>query len=227
MPLIREAAKSDAVLAKSKLLFMVLEKQKSQKLLDKEVNGVTVVRSDRDAVDEYNEELKEKDDLDVCALCDNGGDVIWTSRAFIAIVVNIISTNALHVVSRGLLIKLEVLRNHEIDPELGTPVRDHMRFPNLKSTAEKTNNTIERTRPASKERVILKKKKVVLDNSSGKSTAKGSKLTGKLFSDKVGCKKSNKLISKSNISRNPKSKETSRSWSTENKRSISKNKGSE
>ncbi|KAL2316694.1 hypothetical protein Fmac_030570 [Flemingia macrophylla] len=376
IPLIREAAKRDAVLAKSKqLLFMVLEKPKSQKLLDKEVNEVIVVGSDRDAIDEYNEELEEKDDLDVCALCDNGGDVMCCDgvcmRSFHATkeagrenncaslgftqkevddiqsfycknceyyqhqcfacgklgssdkvrgvevikcssaacdrfyhphcVAKLLSqlvkhaaeelerniangdpfTCPLHfccvckelenkkdieremqfavcrrcpksyhrkclpreialgnkddndIIQRaweGLLPNNHILiycLNHEIDPELGTPVRDHIRFPNLKSTAQKSNNTIERKRPASEERVILKKKKVDLDNSSGKSTAKGSKLTGKLSSDKVGCKKSNKLISGSNISRKPKSKETSRRWSTENKRSISMNKGSE
>lgn len=35
--------------------------------------GLTVVRNDSDMIDESN----EKDDLDVCALCDNGGDVMW------------------------------------------------------------------------------------------------------------------------------------------------------
>ena len=91
----------------------------------------------------------------------------------------------------------------------------------MEPTVQKINTTIEQKEPATKERVILKKKNVDLDNSSGKSIAKGSKLTGKLSSHKVGSKKTKKIISGSNISRKPKSKETSRCL-TENKRSISK-----
>nr|KYP59504.1 Histone-lysine N-methyltransferase NSD3 [Cajanus cajan] len=372
LPLIREASKRDAVLAKSKFLLMVLEKPKSQKLIDKEVNDVTrpeltVVGIDRDMIDEYNEELEEKDDLDVCAICDNGGNVTCCDgvcmRSFHATVeagrenncvslgftqkevddiqnfycknceyhqhqcfacgklgssdkvkgaevikcssaacdrfyhphcvAKLLSQVVKHVAEElernitdgdpftcplhfcGVCKELENKRdpelqfavcrrcpksyhrkclpreiafgnkgdegiqrawegllpnnriliyclNHEIDHELGTPVRDHIKFPNLKATVQKIKNTIERKKPASKERAILKKKNVDFDNSSSKSTAKGSKLTGKVSSDKFDGKKSNKVISASNISRKPKLKETSRKCSTENNRPISK-----
>ncbi|KAH1062757.1 hypothetical protein GYH30_005622 [Glycine max] len=372
VPLIREAAKRDSVLAKSKLLLMVLEKLNSQKLLDKEVNdlaqpGLTVVGIDSDMIDESNEESEERDDLDVCALCDNGGNVTCCDgvcmRSFHATVeagrenscvslgftqkevdeiqsfycknceyyqhqcfacgklgssdkvkgaevIKCVSATCdrfyhphcvakllpqlakpvaedlerniadrvpficpLHyccvckelenkvdpelqfavcrrcpksyhrkclpreiapsnrgnknIIQRaweGLLPNNRILiycLNHKIDRELGTPVRDHIKFPNMEPTVQKINTTIEQKEPATKERVILKKKNVDLDNSSGKSIAKGSKLTGKLSSHKVGSKKTKKIISGSNISRKPKSKETSRCL-TENKRSISK-----
>ncbi|KAL3035951.1 hypothetical protein AAZX31_02G278600 [Glycine max] len=372
VPLIREAAKRDSVLAKSKLLLMVLEKLNSQKLLDKEVNdlaqpGLTVVGIDSDMIDESNEESEERDDLDVCALCDNGGNVTCCDgvcmRSFHATVeagrenscvslgftqkevdeiqsfycknceyyqhqcfacgklgssdkvkgaevikcvsatcdrfyhphcvAKLLPQLAKHVAEdlerniadrvpficplhyccvckelenkvdpelqfavcrrcpksyhrkclpreiapsnrgnkniiqrawEGLLPNNRILiycLNHKIDRELGTPVRDHIKFPNMEPTVQKINTTIEQKEPATKERVILKKKNVDLDNSSGKSIAKGSKLTGKLSSHKVGSKKTKKIISGSNISRKPKSKETSRCL-TENKRSISK-----
>ena len=51
-------------------------------------------------------------------------------------------------------------RNHKIDRELGTPVRDHIKFPNMEPTVQKINTTIEQKEPATKERVILKKKNV-------------------------------------------------------------------
>ncbi|RDX92857.1 Protein ENHANCED DOWNY MILDEW 2, partial [Mucuna pruriens] len=377
VPLIGEAAKRDAVLAKSKLLLMALEKPKSQKLLDKEFNdlprpGLAVVGIDSDMIDECNEESEEKDDLDVCALCDNGGNVtccdgvcmrsfhateeagrenncvsleicltvsygknlqeiqsfycknceyhqhqcfacgklgssdkvkgaevikcasvtcdyFYHPRCVAKLLPQVVKhvaeevqrniadgdpfTCPLHyccvckelenkmdpvlqfavwrhcpksyhrkclpreialynkddeyVIQRaweGLLPNNRILiycLNHELDHELGTPIRDHIKFPNMKATVQKINCTIKQKKPATKERVILKKKNVDLDNSSCKSTAKESKLTGKLSSDKVGSKKSNKMISGSNISRKKKSKETSK-CSTENKRSISK-----
>ncbi|TKY57357.1 ENHANCED DOWNY MILDEW 2 [Spatholobus suberectus] len=341
VPLIGEAAKRHAVLVKSKLLLMVLEKLKSQKLLDKEVNnlaqpGLTLVGIDSDMIDESNEESDERDNLDVCALCDNGGNVACCDgvcmRSFHATeeagrenncvslgftqkevdeiqsfycknceyrqhqcfacgklgssdkvkgaevikcasatcdrfyhphcVAKLLPQVVKHVaeelerniadgdpftcplhyccVCKELENKMDpelqfavcrrcpksyhrkcLPRNHEIDHELGTPIRDHIKFPNMKSIVQEINTTTERKKPATKERVILKKKNVNLDNSSGKSTAKGSKLTGKLSSDKVVSNKSNKMISGSNISRKPKSKEPSRRCSTDNKRSIS------
>jgi len=97
-------------------------------------------------------------------------------------------------------------RNHEIDPELGTPVRDHIKFPKIKDTAQKID-TVEQKKSSTKKRVMLKKN-IDSDGSSGKSTGKGSKVTGKLSSDKVGSKKpSKKRISSSNMSKKPKSKE--------------------
>lgn len=74
-------------------------------------------------------------------------------------------------------------------------------------------------KPATKGRVISNKNNVDLDNSSHKSTAKGSKVAGKLSS---GSKKSEKIISGSNISRKRKAEETSRRRPFENKRTISK-----
>ncbi|XP_027329320.1 protein ENHANCED DOWNY MILDEW 2-like isoform X2 [Abrus precatorius] len=82
--------------------------------------------------------------------------------------------------------------NHEIDDKLGTPIRDHIKFPSKKATVQEINPnypTIERKKPGSKERIILKKKNVDLDDSSGESIAKGSKLTAKLSSGEVGRKK--------------------------------------
>ncbi|KAL2666003.1 hypothetical protein GLYMA_02G296200v4 [Glycine max] len=355
VPLIREAAKRDSVLAKSK------------EVNDLAQPGLTVVGIDSDMIDESNEESEERDDLDVCALCDNGGNVTCCDgvcmRSFHATVeagrenscvslgftqkevdeiqsfycknceyyqhqcfacgklgssdkvkgaevIKCVSATCdrfyhphcvakllpqlakpvaedlerniadrvpficpLHyccvckelenkvdpelqfavcrrcpksyhrkclpreiapsnrgnknIIQRaweGLLPNNRILiycLNHKIDRELGTPVRDHIKFPNMEPTVQKINTTIEQKEPATKERVILKKKNVDLDNSSGKSIAKGSKLTGKLSSHKVGSKKTKKIISGSNISRKPKSKETSRCL-TENKRSISK-----
>jgi len=97
-------------------------------------------------------------------------------------------------------------RNHEIVPELGTPVRDHIKFPKMKEAAQKID-TVELKKPSTKKRVMLKKN-IDSDGSSGKSTGKGSKVTAKLSSDKVGSKKaSKKSISSSNMSKKPKSKE--------------------
>ena len=45
--------------------------------------GLTVVGIDSDMIDESNEESEERDDLDVCALCDNGGNVTWYDIFFI------------------------------------------------------------------------------------------------------------------------------------------------
>ncbi|CAJ1971466.1 unnamed protein product [Sphenostylis stenocarpa] len=359
--LIGEASKRDADLAKSKqLLLMVLEKLNSQKLLDEEVNdfeqpGLPVVGYDSDMIGKANEESEEMDALDVCALCDNGGNVTCCDgmcmRSFHAteeagfenscvslgftqkevdeipnfycknceyrqhqcfacgklgssdevngaevikcasvtcdrfyhphcvakllpevvkhvteeIDRNIADGNpftcplhyccvckglensmdpelqfavcrrcpkAYHrkclpreiiadnnVIQRaweGLLPKNRILiycLNHEIDPELGTPTRDHIKFP---------DTTVVQKKPSAKRRVILKKN-IDIDKSSGKSISNGSKLTGKLSSDKVGGNKSSKKrIHGSNRSRKPKSKKPSRCL-TENKMLISMN----
>ncbi|XP_019435650.1 PREDICTED: protein ENHANCED DOWNY MILDEW 2-like isoform X2 [Lupinus angustifolius] len=108
--------------------------------------------------------------------------------------------------------------DHEIDDELGTPIRDHIKFPNLKVIAREINTAKEKMKHPAIDRVISKKNNVDLDNSSDKST---SKVTGKLSPAKVGSKKSENIISSSDISRKPKSKETSKRCSFENKRSIS------
>ncbi|RDY04149.1 Protein ENHANCED DOWNY MILDEW 2 [Mucuna pruriens] len=106
---------------------------------------------------------------------------------------------------------------HEIDDELGTPIRDHIKFPNIKATIREIN-TEENAMPATKERVILNKNNIDSENLFGKkTTAKVSKLSGKMSSGKDGAKKSEK-ISGSNISRK-KTNEASRCLN-ENKRST-------
>ncbi|WVY90502.1 hypothetical protein V8G54_036016 [Vigna mungo] len=368
MLLIGEASKRDAILAKSKLLLVVLEKLKSQKLLNEEVNdfelpGLPVGGTDSDMTDKSDEETEETDALDVCALCDNGGNVICCDgvcmRSFHAteeagrencclslgftqkevdeiqnfycknceyrqhqcfacgklgssdklnnvevfkctsatcdrfyhprcvakllpkvvkdvteefernIADGIPFTCPLHyccvckglentmdpelqfAVCRrcpkayhrkclpreissekndilraweGLLPKNRILiycLNHEIDPELGTPVVDHIKFPEMKATDQKIDTTTEQKKPSTK-KIVKLKKNIHSNNSSGKSTSTGSKLTAKLFSDKVGSKKSSdKRISSSNMSKKPNSKETSRCL-TENKMPILK-----
>ncbi|KAE9584135.1 putative histone-lysine N-methyltransferase chromatin regulator PHD family [Lupinus albus] len=111
--------------------------------------------------------------------------------------------------------------NHEIDDELGTPIRDHIKFPNFKVIAREINTAKEKMKHPTIDRVISNKNNVDLDNSYDKSTAKGSKVTGKVSPGKVGSKKSENVTSSSDISRKSKRKETSRRCSFENKRSIS------
>ncbi|TKY45467.1 ENHANCED DOWNY MILDEW 2 [Spatholobus suberectus] len=109
---------------------------------------------------------------------------------------------------------------HEIDDELGTPIRDHIKFPSVKATVREIN-TEENAKPATKEKVILNKNDIDSENLFGKrTTAKVSKLSGKMSSGKVSDKNSEK-ISGSNISRK-KTNEASRRCLNENKRSISK-----
>ncbi|KAG4923840.1 hypothetical protein JHK87_049380 [Glycine soja] len=106
---------------------------------------------------------------------------------------------------------------HEIDDELGTPIRDHIKFPNVKATVREIDAE-ENAKSATKERVILNKNNIDSKNLFGKkATAKVSKLPGKMSSGKVGDKKSEK-ISRSNISRK-KINEASRCFN-ENKRST-------
>ena len=112
-------------------------------------------------------------------------------------------------------------RKHDIDEKLGTPIRDHIKFPHVKDTVQEVNME-QKTKPATEERVILSKNNVDLDNSVSKRTiAKVPKLSRKMSSGKVGIKKSDK-VSGSNISRKPKANESSRKRLNENKRSISK-----
>ncbi|KAE9594114.1 hypothetical protein Lal_00017046 [Lupinus albus] len=109
--------------------------------------------------------------------------------------------------------------DHEIDDDLETPLRDHIKFPVFKAKVGEINN--EKTKPATKERVTLKKNNVDLDNSFGRRTADiVSKLSRKMSSEK-GVMKFEK-ISESNIPRKPKTNEASKRWSNENKMSISK-----
>jgi len=48
-----------------------------QEVNDFELPGFPVVGTDSDMIDKSNEESEETDVLDVCALCDNGGNVTW------------------------------------------------------------------------------------------------------------------------------------------------------
>ncbi|KAK7305189.1 hypothetical protein VNO77_43090 [Canavalia gladiata] len=110
---------------------------------------------------------------------------------------------------------------HEIDDELGTPVRDHIKFPNGKATAVRVINTEVKAKPVIKQSVILNNNNAGSENLFGKRTiAKVSKLSSKKSSGKVGDKKFEK-ISGSNISRK-KTNEASRRCLNENKRSISR-----
>jgi len=48
-----------------------------QEVNDFEQHGLPVVEIDSYMLDKSNEESEEMDALDVCAFCDNGGNVIW------------------------------------------------------------------------------------------------------------------------------------------------------
>ncbi|KAL2322732.1 hypothetical protein Fmac_027111 [Flemingia macrophylla] len=110
---------------------------------------------------------------------------------------------------------------HEIDDELGTPIRDHIKFPQVRASTVREINTVENVKPATKERVILDKNYIESENLFGKRTiAKVSKQSSKFSSGKVGEKKSVK-ISGSNLSMN-KTSETSGRSLNESKRLISK-----
>ncbi|GAU29548.1 hypothetical protein TSUD_152980, partial [Trifolium subterraneum] len=98
---------------------------------------------------------------------------------------------------------------HEIDDELGTPIRDHIKFPIVK----------EKTKPATKE--VINKNNAKLDDLPVKRpSAKLSKMSGKMSSGKVGFENPEK-ISGSNIPRK-KANEASRRYLNENKRSTLK-----
>lgn len=110
-------------------------------------------------------------------------------------------------------------RNHNIDNELGIPVKDNIKLPSTEATVREINT---RMKPVTKERVELKNN-AGLANSSGKSTSKRSKATGILSFGKAGSeKRPGKMSSSSTISNKPKLNETS-SCATENKKPTPKN----
>ncbi|KAK4278388.1 hypothetical protein QN277_016241 [Acacia crassicarpa] len=94
LPLIREAVKRNATLAKSKLLLILLEKPGRVKVIDEEANNLAkpefivdddVTGEDDDVSDEADDVIneaandsEEEDDLfdSVCVLCDNGGTLL-------------------------------------------------------------------------------------------------------------------------------------------------------
>ncbi|KAK7288464.1 hypothetical protein RIF29_01924 [Crotalaria pallida] len=109
---------------------------------------------------------------------------------------------------------------HEIDDDLKTPIRDHIKFPKIEASVREMNE--EKTKPSTKERVILNRSNVDFDMSyDRRTTAKDSKLSRKLSSGQAAIKKSEKL-SESSISRKPKTNEASKKRLNENKKSISK-----
>ncbi|KAI9108596.1 hypothetical protein K1719_020480 [Acacia pycnantha] len=88
LPLIHEAVKRNAILAKSKLLLKLLERPGKVKVLDEEANNLAkpefivdddVTGEDDDVSDEADDVIdeaaddSEKVDFSVCVLCDNGG----------------------------------------------------------------------------------------------------------------------------------------------------------
>ncbi|KAL6999191.1 hypothetical protein U1Q18_000351 [Sarracenia purpurea var. burkii] len=81
--LIREAVKRDETLARSKFLATFLEaKPGKKKAFDKDTgtttqNGFVVDDDMIDAIEE--DDVSDEDDLfdSVCAICDNGGDLLW------------------------------------------------------------------------------------------------------------------------------------------------------
>ncbi|KAJ7960851.1 protein ENHANCED DOWNY MILDEW 2-like [Quillaja saponaria] len=121
---------------------------------------------------------------------------------------------------------------HEIDDELGTPLRDHVKFPDVvKPAFEENTITVQKKKKkltseslASKEKVVPKKKNIASDESlRKKSFAKEPKLTEKSSSEKVdGKKKSETVISGSDVSRKMKRNDTSRKCMSESRRPTSK-----
>ncbi|KAF7831325.1 protein ENHANCED DOWNY MILDEW 2-like isoform X1 [Senna tora] len=104
---------------------------------------------------------------------------------------------------------------HEIDDELGTPMRDHVRFPKVKHNVREINSSLqEEAKPSTQERVVSK------NINRKKINPKVSKMIGKSSSGKLGVKKnSEKIISGSNISKKRKAKETPARRLNENKKS--------
>ncbi|XP_075669468.1 protein ENHANCED DOWNY MILDEW 2 [Castanea sativa] len=119
---------------------------------------------------------------------------------------------------------------HEIDEELGTPIRDHVKFPGVKTTFEKKKVTVEENKKQAsdslrnKEKDLFKKKNLALDDSfRGRTVVKVARQNQKSFSAvKVGnTKNSDKVISGSDISRKVKVNNASRKLLNENAKSIS------
>ena len=119
-------------------------------------------------------------------------------------------------------------RNHEIDEELKTPIRDHIKFPGVKTTVEKKKATMEeKKRQASgsignKEKDLSKKKNLDLDNSSRRridvKVARKNQKPSSLV--KAGNTKSEKLLRQSDISRKVKVNDGSRKLLNENGKPV-------
>jgi hypothetical protein len=118
-------------------------------------------------------------------------------------------------------------RKHEIDEELKTPIRDHIRFPGVKTTVEKKKATMEeKKRQASgsignKEKDLSKKKNLALDNSQRRIDVKVARKNQRPSSlVKAGNTKSEKLLCQSDISRKVKVNDGSRKLLNENEKSV-------
>ncbi|KAE8125454.1 hypothetical protein FH972_020260 [Carpinus fangiana] len=117
---------------------------------------------------------------------------------------------------------------HEIDEELKTPIRDHIKFPGVKTAVEKKKATMEeKKRQASasignKEKDLSKKKNLALDNSSWRridvKVARKNQKPSLLV--KVGNTKSEKLLCQSDISRKVKVNDGSRKLLNDNGKSV-------
>lgn len=115
-------------------------------------------------------------------------------------------------------------RKHEIDGELGTPVRDHIKFPGIVTAVEKKKETMEETKKkasdfvGNKVRDFSKKKNLAIENLSPRRNAlKTAKQNLKLSSSK----NSKKIVSVSDISRKGNVNASSRKLLRGNARSVS------
>ncbi|KAG2678170.1 hypothetical protein I3760_12G131600 [Carya illinoinensis] len=113
---------------------------------------------------------------------------------------------------------------HEIDGELGTPVRDHIKFPGIVTAVEKKKETMEETKKkasdfvGNKVRDFSKKKNLAIENLSPRRNAlKTAKQNLKLSSSK----NSKKIVSVSDISRKGNVNASSRKLLRGNARSVS------
>lgn len=114
---------------------------------------------------------------------------------------------------------------HEIDEELGTPIRDHIKFPEIKCPVEEIDSSLEaKTKLSTRDRVLSDKNNVDRDDSNCKRTnRKVSKLTEKSSSGKASLKKESKqIISGSNVSRKRKANDAPKRHLNEKKKSIPK-----
>ena len=125
---------------------------------------------------------------------------------------------------------VQLTRKHEIDGELGTPIRDHVKFPGVKTTFEKKKVMVEENKKQAsdslrnKEKDLFKKKNLASDDSfRGRTVVKVARQNQKSSSAvKVGnTKNSDKVISGSDISRKVKVNNASRKLLNENAKSIS------
>jgi len=120
-------------------------------------------------------------------------------------------------------------RKHEIDEDLKTPIRDHIKFPGVKTTVEKKKATMEEKKKqasgsfGNKEKDLSKKKNLALDDSFRRRIAmKVAKKNQKPSSlVKAGNTKIEKLLCQSDILWKVKLNDGSRKLLNENGKSVS------